>query len=128
MDIKAITIGGIDSPLPSSFQPGKGIQKVYSILDSCTSQILLPKSVFDDFVSKLKSSGAFSDTFIGYGSYYTSWFDGTSPGLTLEGHIDFDKLPSLAFVVASQTKAFKNITLEIGPRHYILQDKTLNYC
>jgi hypothetical protein len=121
LDILEIGFDRIAQPLPSTFQT-----RHLSILDSCTSNILLPHSNFQAFVEQIYSSSAFSSQIVDSG-YLLGWLYGNYRLNFVESDIDWEILPTLSFTFTSHMTIYENVTLEIGPRQYIQKVTSDNF-
>lgn len=116
VDLQQVSIDGVNSPFPSNFQVTQ-----YSVLDSCTSVITLPTTVASQIQDAIKSSNAFSTAFKD-SSVFQDWVNGDISLKLKSSDIDFGKLPSLTFVLASGHTDYSSVTLVLGPRQYIQID------
>jgi hypothetical protein len=121
LDVQGISVGGIPLPLPTTFQPMGNSRRRYSILDSCTSMILLPSSITLGFQDMLKNSTAFSRT-LRTNFYFEQWINGDILMSNLQNHIDFSMLPNITFEIATGRKDYNSTKLVLGPRQYIQVD------
>jgi hypothetical protein len=126
LDLQRILVGGNSLPFPTTFQSGSGSSRKYSILDSCTSLILLPLSTVNAFRTALRESGAFSQTFQS-NLYFDQWIDGEILFSNLHLHIDYSLLPNITFEIATGRNDYNSTQLVLGPRQYIQID-TSGFC
>jgi hypothetical protein len=127
MNITSFAVQGVKQPMPSGWQSIiNGVQK-YSILDSCTSNILLPADMHAALVTEIKRGKGLAPS-VRKDSNIDLWLSG-QVGLSLAStDLDFFNLPSVSFTISSQATNFQNITLTMGPRQYIQPDSTGRFC
>jgi hypothetical protein len=126
VDIIQIKAGNNIIPLQPTFQPGSGIRKTYSILDSCTSLIRMPPNVVEAFHQQVLDSNAISGSFR-LSQYFDGWLNAKWGLLNLASHINFDLLPTFTVTLASGKEDYANVTLVLGGRQYIEVDPD-GYC
>jgi hypothetical protein len=125
MDILAVYVNNKAVDIPS-FQNFKG-KKTYSLLDSCTSLIVVPDSVLSIVQNAIINGGGVSTRF-STDPYFQSWLKSNTVVQVEESDFNWDVLPTIGFTIASQDYSFKNITVVLGPREYIQLDATGKYC
>jgi hypothetical protein len=121
LNILDISINGIKSPLSFSWQAHQ-----YSILDSCTSSILLPLTTVSTLKASIKESGALSSRLSK--SQYLDKFLNQDVSLKLNSSdFDWDMMPNVSITLLSGYSSFQNVTLVLGPRQYLQSDNS-GYC
>jgi hypothetical protein len=113
VNITEIVVGSTNIELSGNFQ-----QFHYSILDSCTSVILVPQEIFDKFKEKLVDSNAFSNQ-LRSSLYFESWINGQILLSNLGRHVNYELLPNISFTLQTGRKDYETINLVLGPRQYI---------
>ncbi|KAI8900855.1 aspartic peptidase domain-containing protein [Globomyces pollinis-pini] len=124
LNVKSISISGSSQTLPKQFQAASkkfSAGYAWSILDSCTSVIVLPDSIVVDLQNKIKASGGFSKTITSEAYYFSAFLDAQGAIQISKDEINWNLLPSLSFVITSD---LGDIELVIGPRQYIQYDTT----
>lgn len=124
IDIASISVGGVGIALPSTFQSGE----TYSFLDSCTSNIMLPRAVRTALQNAISNSGAISSTWVKSG-YVPQWLNGQVMIPFLPGDLKWELLPNISFTInthASGAAPGSSVTLTLGPHQYI-QANTAGY-
>ena len=127
VDIRSILVGGVALPLPSSFQSQSSLD-YYSLVDSCTSLLLLPSSIVVALRSAIFDSGGLvpaisqNDVTSFLSGRYRFIF-GTTP--------NWSALPTLTFrMVSSQRNdqgTYRLLDITLGPQQYIQIDPD-GYC
>ncbi|KAI8900866.1 aspartic peptidase domain-containing protein [Globomyces pollinis-pini] len=123
LNVTAIAIANQSVALPVEFQGTypNGFRK-WSILDSCTSIILVPDLVMNSFVMALIESYAFPLE-LAADENFLEFLNGNVGYSFEEKDIAWDLLPSLSF---SLSTSIGNVDLVLGPRNY-LQATTEGY-
>lgn len=122
LNVYALYIAGVAQPLPAGvFQPDTtsfygGIQ--WSILDSCTSNILVTQAILTNLQTKIKASGAFSST-LQASPYLTQWLNGEVTLQLNVNSINYAALPNITFQMVSGMAGYTTTSLTIGPHQYI---------
>jgi hypothetical protein len=119
LDIHDFLINGQIVDKPTQFQT-EGVFDQYSVLDSCTSLIYLPKIIITNLVTQMIASGGFHQKLIG-SHYFQNWIEGTV-SVKLKHKVNFDLLPNIGFQIATGRPDYEYVTLTIGPRQYIQID------
>jgi hypothetical protein len=129
LDILQITFANSVVPLNSAWQTVKvstQLYRRYSVLDSCTSVILLPTYMVTLLKNQVIASGGLS-AILG-NVYLNDWLNGMSGVAWNPNSIKWELLPEVSLTIKSQTTNQKNVTLVLGPRQYIQLDDTGLYC
>lgn len=120
IDVRAISIDSVPVTLPQTFQNGIGYNK-WSLVDSCTSVMILPGSVITALVNAIQSSGGLPSDLAS--SPHLSNFLSGSIGIRPVQPFQWSKLPSISFDITSdqirpggQNATFK---ITLGARQYI---------
>ncbi|KAJ3300643.1 Beta-secretase 2 [Blyttiomyces sp. JEL0837] len=113
INVKGIEIGGNAVTLPKNFQ-----QNGVSFADSCTTLLVLPKTVFDQFTNAVMNSGAFS----GVSKTDLQNFLTKFAGISDTGKVNFAKLPTLSFIMAGKGQSLVKIIL--SGENYVQGDGT----
>lgn len=116
LDVTDISVGPKSISFSSSWQKNH-----YTILDSCTSNILLPKNALSELKSQIKNSGGLSYR-LQNSNYLSLWLDGSVKLRLLDSDLTWSKLPTLNFTMASGMTVYKEVSLVLGPRQYIQPD------
>ena len=118
VEILQIRVGSTSVALPSNFQLASSTSKVYSIIDSCTSLIYIPKSVHDVFLNALINSGAFSTSLTTFANFQ-DWLSGLFSLKFSASALNYTKLPSITFSLSTGKSDGQMISLTLGPRQYL---------
>ena len=122
LNITDVTVNGSSIPLQSDFQT-----RLFSILDSCTSNILVPSYIYDFL----------RDQIVGYfglsldlqsSAEFDQFMNGEIRLELDESAFIWDKLPNISVTLASGFDQYSSVTLVIGPRQYIQVDETGKLC
>ncbi|KAJ3303526.1 Beta-secretase 2 [Kappamyces sp. JEL0829] len=122
LNINSISVGDTPVALPSTFQQDNaqfygGIP--WSIADSCSSNLVLPASVFAALKDTIKN-GTGLDPALRRSQYLDDWLDGKVILKLTEAYFNYSALPSLSFqLVAGGDNGYTTVTLTLGPRQYI---------
>lgn len=127
LDILEISFGAVPVPLSFNWQTRSGGFKTYSILDSCTSLILLPSYIVEYLKNQVYNSGGLSPSILN-SVYFQNWIDGIWSVSWDPKSFNWELLPTVSFTIKSQATNYQNVTLVLGPRQYIQVDKTGNFC
>ncbi|KAJ1339203.1 hypothetical protein BSLG_006341 [Batrachochytrium salamandrivorans] len=124
LDIRSISINSSPVSLPSTFQTVSGYRK-WSLIDSCTSVLMVPKVVVSSLLAAVRSSGGIPSD-LAASSYYSDFLNG-NVGVIPNNAFHWEKLPTLSFDITSDqmaTVGSKNATFRItlGPKQYIQPD------
>lgn len=125
LNVTQILISSIAQPLPSTFQQKSTSYyggSAWSILDSCTSNILLPAANLAAFIAQITSSGGLVSS-LQNSQYLTPWLNGQiSLGLS-DAYFRYSLLPTLSFTISAGSNQLNPfITLTIGPKQYFQQN------
>ncbi|KAJ3304490.1 hypothetical protein HDV03_002699 [Kappamyces sp. JEL0829] len=118
LDLLSIGVNGAAAPKSANWQAG-----MKSIIDSCTSSILIPKTALGSLKNAIKTAGALSSR-LQQSSYLDPFLSQELSLRLLDSDFYWPGLPTISFTIASQTSAFDNITLVLGPRQYIQSDQS----
>ena len=122
LNILDVAVGGVSVSLYSGWQ-----QSMYSILDSCTSMILVPTAALAMLQSDIIYSGGLSNR-LQNSPDLQNWLDANVMLGLAESDIQWEMLPNISFTIDSTyTNSYSNITLVLGPRQYI-QKESNGYC
>lgn len=119
LDIQGFSVQGKSISLPSPWQ-----DSMFSLLDSCTTQIFLPDSIFTSIQSAILKSGAFSKA-LASDPNFESYFDGTfnfaiPHDLYSSSDISWSKLPTLSVTIYTHVTASSTITLTLSASQYLM--------
>ncbi len=123
LDITDVSINGSKIPLQSDFQKNG----VYSILDSCTSNILVPQYILTFLQDQVVGYFGLSLDFQS-GPHFDAFMDGDIWLEADESNFIWEKLPNISVTINSGFDAYSTVTLVIGPRQYIQSDSTGTKC
>ena len=126
IEILQIRVGGTSIPFPNEFQVSLNFTKTYSVLDSCTSLILLPTAIHDVFKASVINSNAFSSRVKNY-ALFEDWVGGLYSLGLVPADVNFSKLPTLTFTLSTGRNDGNAISLTLGPRQYLEID-IMGYC
>ncbi|KAI9355682.1 aspartic peptidase domain-containing protein, partial [Zopfochytrium polystomum] len=113
LNVKSVAVAGKDITLPTDWQTSDT-----SIIDSCTTLLLLPSAVFDVFVAKIKATGELQAA--GLSSTDVDDFLYSQAGLPMD--VNYSKLPEISFSLDGLNGEI--ITLILTGRGYIQGDGT----
>ena len=125
LDILATYINNQAVDVGNRFQALSNGRKMYSILDSCTSHIIVPSAIMNTIRPKIVDG--LSDRFA-RDRNLNSWLNAEIALAVLDSDFKWDILPTLGFTIGSQDSSFKNITIVLGPRDYIQTDSSGRFC
>ena len=123
INVLDILIGGSSAPVPSTFQEAQlsdGSQS-WTVVDSCTSILLLPDSVVQALVTKILNSGAVPSNWPQ--STINSFFNVES--VVSNPGFNWAKFPTLSFVIDSGTGS--NFQITLSANEYIQQTANGQY-
>ena len=123
LKVLEIAVSGAPVQLYSGWE-----KSMYSILDSCTSLILVPAGVVSKLQTDILNSGGLSYR-LRSSLDLQDWLDGNVLLGFKQKDIDWKKLPNISFTISSAFTegTYRNISLVLGPRQYIQID-TNGYC
>jgi hypothetical protein len=122
LNITDVTINGSSIPLQSDFQSSQ-----LSVLDSCTSSILVPSYIYEFLRDQMVGYFGLSLDLQSYEAF--DRFMNGEIWLELdESAFIWEKLPNISVTLASGFDEFSTVTLVIGPRQYIQADPTGKLC
>ena len=119
LDIQGFSVQGKSISLPEPWQ-----DSMFSILDSCTTQIFLPARVFTTIQSAILKSGAFSKA-LASDPNLERYFDGLSNiaipyELYSSSDISWSKLPTLSVTIYTHVTPSSTITLTLSASQYLM--------
>jgi Eukaryotic aspartyl protease len=115
VNLRQIQVAGNTVSLPRSFQSSNR----WSFFDSCTSNIMVPRSTLTTIQETILASDAISEAWINSG-YITQWLDVQVMIPFGKTELDFSLLPNISFTISTQAfDTLSNVTLTLGPHQYI---------
>lgn len=125
LNVFQISVDGVPVPLPSTFQEKAssyygGVN--WSILDSCTSNIMIPAVQLAALVSKITTSGGLSAS-LQNSQYLPSFLAGNVSLRITDAYFNYKLLPTLSFTIAASSGTagnYSSVTLTLGPRFTLL--------
>ena len=128
LDILQIGINDIPQNLGDNWQPSNFFgTRYFSILDSCTSNLVLPGAIVNNLKAQIIAGDGISPR-LKSSRQLSAWLMGNI-ALSLDSEdLIYSKLPNISFSIASQFTDFANITIILGPRQYIQTDSSGTSC
>ncbi|KAJ1339205.1 hypothetical protein BSLG_006343 [Batrachochytrium salamandrivorans] len=121
LDIRSISINSSPISLPSTFQNVTGYRK-WSLIDSCTSVLMVPSVVLSSLLDEIRSSGGIPSD-LAASAHYSDFLNGRT-GVIPRNAFNWTKLPTVSFDITSDqmtTAGSKNATFRVtlGPKQYL---------
>lgn len=117
IDLRAVTIGTNSVPLPATFQKVKNSlgSNTWTIVDSCTSAMMLPQSITQQLVNVMIASGGMPQS---WSQKTLSDFVNAKTAVS-NANFNYAVLPKISFDIAYAATGNSTFRITIGPRQYI---------
>lgn len=124
VDVLEIGVAGEKITLPGLFQDAGR----WSFIDSCTSNIMIPRVALTNLQETITKSGAISTFWMNSG-YIPQWLNAQVLIPFLEKDIKWSLLPNISFTINTNADPISpsTVTLTLGPRQYIQANKAGYY-